>query len=661
MRDGDAAIIMAPIVARACWFAAASAAPLLILASSARTPAASTAPGATFVGAQACASCHREQYETWKGGRHSRMLQRATAASVKGDFAIGAATLHGRRYRLRAVNGEYFITESYLTGKEQEHRVAYTLGSRRIQHYLTTIDKGRIVILPPSWDVQRREWFDNMDIVRPDEDDRTPVQQWNKNCFGCHVSEQDNHYDPSTRTYATTWRDAGTSCERCHGPGSAHVRTYAQAPAPASVTERAIVRPTHLDAAAGSAVCAQCHSLRDVLAPGFVAGANYYDYFLPLLEYGTWRKEDPAYWADGRPRRFSNDAIGLWQSQCFLRGGLTCTACHRDPHEPDIEKNPRLASDNNAICTRCHRDVGAALSAHTRHREGSTGSSCVECHMPKTVVSIKSSMRDHTISVPAPENTVTFGIPNACTECHRDKSAAWAVGTLRQWWPSGRRAKLMARAQAFAAARAGRPGAVDGLIAIAADGTQGPLVQANAAGYLGNYSDPRAVAALVAAARSDHPAIRAAAVASLGRLPIARARDTLVAALDDPRRAVRIPAFMALFNGGGGPFSAAEDVTVRRVAVEFTARARLNEDDAKSQRDLGLAALLLGEFDRSADALGISLALDPDGPSSRFLLALARLGQRRLDEARTLLRQVPRSDPSYSAAQARLKQLELRQ
>ena len=59
--------------------------------------------------------------------------------------------------------------------------------------------------------------------------------------------------------------------------------------------------------------------------------------------------------------------------------------------------------------------------------------------MPKTVISIKATMRDHTISLPAPENTVAFGIPNACTECHTDKKPAWAVETLEAWWPNGRR------------------------------------------------------------------------------------------------------------------------------------------------------------------------------------------------------------------------------
>jgi hypothetical protein len=67
----------------------------------------------------------------------------------------------------------------------------------------------------------------------------------------------------------------------------------------------------------GSMVCAQCHSLRDIIGPGFTAGAHYFDHFQPILEYGPRKESDPAYWANGRPRRFSNDAIGLWQSECF--------------------------------------------------------------------------------------------------------------------------------------------------------------------------------------------------------------------------------------------------------------------------------------------------------------------------------------------------------
>jgi len=612
----------------------------------------------TFVGAATCQSCHREEHDTWKSGRHSKMLQPATPAAVKGDFSNESVTLKGQRYRLREVNGEYFITESFLTGKPQEHKIEYTLGSRRIQHFLTTIENGWMVILPPSWDVQRQQWFDNMEIVRPDEHVEKLVQHWNRNCVGCHVSQQENNYDPATKSYATKWTDFGTSCERCHGPGSAHVQAHTDA-GRGAVSAEHIIRPTRLDAKTSSMICAQCHSFRGVISPGFTAGADYYDHFQPLLEYRPQKADDPAYWPDGPPRRFSNDAIGLWQSQCYVRGGATCTTCHTDPHLPNIDRNPQLtAAASNALCAKCHEPIAAAIADHSRHRAGSAGTSCVECHMPKTVMSIKATMRDHTIGVPAPENTVAFGIPNACTECHADKPASWAVDAVGKWWPRGRRAKFIERAQVFTAARTQRPEVLDRLLALAADDKQGPLVQANAVGYLAGYKDPRVVPALLAAAQAGHPAIRSEALTSLGQVVEGDApRSALIKGLDDPRRTVRMSALMALVNRGGGPLAAADLARFQRASREFAAGAQPYRDDAKIQRDLGLVHLLASDVDAAAEALQISVGLEPERPSSKFLLAMARVGQGRTDEARRLLREVPSSDPFYKAAQDSLKQL----
>ena len=512
-----------------------------------------------------------------------------------------------------------------------------------------------MVLLAPSWDVTRGEWFHNLEIVRPDEDDHGIVQQWNKNCFGCHVSQQQNNYRPDTRTYATQWVDFGTSCERCHGPGSAHVADYSGAVKPQSITPGLIVRARRIDPERSSMICAQCHSFRNIVAPAFRAGADYYDFFMPVLEHASSSAKDPSFWADGRPRRFSNDAIGLWQSQCFLQGGATCTNCHIDPHKPDIDRNPQLAPTNNAICTRCHAGIEQALTRHTKHRADSRGSSCVECHMPKAVVGIRTTMRDHSISLPTPENTVAFDIPNACTECHRDRGATWAVETMQEWWPEGRRMKFVTRARAFAAARAGDAAAVMPLLRIAEDRNQGPLIQATALGHLRTYNEPAVTAALQRAARDDHPVVRAVALSSLGYSSHPSARATLLAALDDQLRAVRISALMALINGAGG--SAAEAPSVedtrrfRAVAAEFAEQARLHEDDPGVQRDLGLVHLLAGDADRAATALEITFSLDPGRLNVKFLLALARLGQQRTADARALLNQIPRSDTLYSQAQ----------
>ena len=32
-------------------------------------------------------------------------------------------------------------------------------------------------------------------------------------------------------------------------------------------------------------VCAQCHSFRDIFVPGFNSGDDYYDHFVPILEF----------------------------------------------------------------------------------------------------------------------------------------------------------------------------------------------------------------------------------------------------------------------------------------------------------------------------------------------------------------------------------------
>ena len=69
--------------------------------------------------------------------------------------------LRGETYGFQAKDGKYFkyfITESKLLGKKTGHQVLYTLENRRIQHYLTTLPDGRVVVLPPAWDILRKEW-----------------------------------------------------------------------------------------------------------------------------------------------------------------------------------------------------------------------------------------------------------------------------------------------------------------------------------------------------------------------------------------------------------------------------------------------------------------------------------------------------------------------
>jgi lipopolysaccharide biosynthesis regulator YciM len=120
---------------------------------------------------------------------------------------------------------------------------------------------------------------------------------------------------------------------------------------------------------------------------------------------------------------------------------------------------------------------------------------------------------------------------------------------------------------------------------------------------------------------------------------------------------VRVSALVSLVNLGGGPFAPNDQARFRRVSAEFAVQAALHEDDAVTQTELGLVHLLNDELALAAEALETSLSLEPDSMRATFLLGLVRLGQRRTDDARRLFEKVPRSDPSYGAAQVRLKRL----
>jgi predicted CXXCH cytochrome family protein len=616
------------------------------------------ATAATYTGASSCATCHPAAEAKWRAARHSKMVQPATAKSVQGDFTRGTVTLRGQDYSLSRQGDFYYISESYLTGVPQRHRIDYTLGNRRIQHYLTTLPDGRIVVLPPSWDTGRKEWFHNFDIGDPDESGEVEVQLWNKNCFSCHVSQQQKSFNVETAEYKNSWLDFGTNCERCHGPASDHISYYSAKTKPASRPHDVIVQ-TRLDPARNTAVCGQCHSFRDTFVYGFTAGDDYFDHFIPILEYDQPVDKDPAYWADGRTRRFSNDTIGLWQSQCYLKGGVTCLKCHVDGHDTGIEKNPQLRADASALCTQCHTKIGAAITAHTHHAAKSAGSSCVECHMPRTVLSIKAKIRDHSITVPVPENTTNHQVPNACNECHADRDAMWAAKTMDEWYGTASRVKPIRRADAFTLARAGDNAAVSKLLDIVADSGEGPLSRANAIGYLARFSsDPRVFPIFEWALGDAHPMVRAVAALRFPAGPNhkAAAINDLARELTDKAATVRLAAVVSLVGLGVRDFQPPLAEPFREALKLYAARAEMGTDDAGQQLAAGRFFLLTGDPTKAVEAFSASLKLDKATPA-QYYLASAYVQQNKYDEARTLLQSIAPGDPQYASAQALLKSI----
>jgi predicted CXXCH cytochrome family protein len=131
-------------------------------------------------------------------------------------------------------------------------------------------------------------------------------------------------------------------------------------------------------------------------------------------------------------RMQGNDFV---QSNMYHRE-IRCFDCH------EVHSNQNTASlraAGNRLCLRCHNADNPAglkgtVAEHTHHAEGSSGSQCTACHMPRIEQTIKDNfVSSHTFRFISPMLTEEFGIPNPCTSCHTDKSNAWALEQLRRW------------------------------------------------------------------------------------------------------------------------------------------------------------------------------------------------------------------------------------
>jgi tetratricopeptide (TPR) repeat protein len=263
-------------------------------------------------------------------------------------------------------------------------------------------------------------------------------------------------------------------------------------------------------------------------------------------------------------------------------------------------------------------------------------------------------MPDHTISVPAPENTRRFGIPNACNECHKDKSAGWSESKLAAWFPGKRRERAVLDAVAFTRGAAKDPAGEAPLIQIAGDASRPPLIRANALGYLRGYPDAPATAALLAASGESHPALRLVAFLSLtdrGSAPIIR--DAQERGLLDPRRTVRMASALGLLNVSSGPsLSPESSAALSKAMSDHASRARFLNDDAGTQLDLGKLFFRASNWKGAEGAVRAALRLDPKISGGIYFLGLATVGQGRVAEGIALLRSVDRKDPHRKDAEA---------
>jgi tetratricopeptide (TPR) repeat protein len=628
------------VVAGALMLRAAKAAP-------GNSAAPTRAPELTpaFVGARTCARCHEREFKLWMGSHHQLAMQPANASTVLGNFkdvavAHGSVTSHFFRR-----NGKFMVRTDGPAGALHDYPIKFTFGVAPLQQYLIQLPGGRLQALGIAWDSRPRasggqRWFDlypNPELNGAG----SPLhwtglaQNWNFMCADCHSTNFRKNYNLKTRTFASSYAEIDVACEACHGPGSAHVawaakrgdwrRQEANQGLLIALDERKGVT-WKIDTVTGNAVrstirtsereiqlCARCHSRRSQIHEDYVHGQPAGDdYRISLLD-------ENLYFPDGQIKDEDYECGSFVQSKMF-HAGVTCSDCH-DPHSLD------LRAERNSVCLRCHAASKYDSTRHHFHQTGSPGSRCVECHMPKRTYMIIDARRDHSLRIPRPDLSVKLGVPNACNECHRDKTPAWAVATVVKWYghePEG----FQQFAETLHAGEIGTPGAQRLLTQLIAAHGQPAIARATAVSLLTSQSNPAAEESIIDAAHDPSALVRRAAASGLN-VPNLRRSSTALLLLSDPVRAVRIEAAEAL---AGTPVAALpKDIAaaLAKATIEYIDVQELNAD--RPEAHLNLALLLAKEqrFDEARKELETALLLDPSfAPAAVNLADLDRaLGQ----------------------------------
>ncbi len=364
---------------------------------------------ARYVGSLACAVCHAQVYERWKTTRMANVVRdpKIHPDAIIPDLSKPDPLVH------------FSIAD-----------IDFVYGSKWKQRYFKKIGDDYYP-LQAQWDVTHKKWrnyFVKDDwwvSLYPPDNMKRPTSA---TCDGCHSV----NFDISTKT-VTEWN---VGCEKCHGPGSAHVQQ------PVSAT---IVNPARLDYVQANDTCIQCHSQgRPLTNPiedrnydwpvGFHVGRRLQDY---------WKLEDHklgettfTHFSDGTAHKNRMQGNDFVTSQMYTHG-VSCFTCH-DPHGDQIEG--MLRKPANSLCLDCHGPRSPngphslTIEEHTHHKVGSTGSECVACHMPKIAQTLGDvNVRSHTFRFISPTKTDSSKVPNACNVCHTDQSTAWTSRALQTW------------------------------------------------------------------------------------------------------------------------------------------------------------------------------------------------------------------------------------
>jgi tetratricopeptide (TPR) repeat protein len=556
-----------------------------------------------YVNPSLCAACHQEIARTYRLTGMGRSFFRPRSENVVEDYQTRNTLYHrasDRTYTMVARDGRWF-QRRHQTGFDGaqtnivETPIDYVIGSgNHARSYLHRTGEGKLVELPVTWYSEKGGyWAMSPGYDRAEQSDFRRAISFE--CMSCH-----NGYPASAPTTDLIFDPdipQGIDCQRCHGPGSSHIRQASSGATPESIRS-AIVNPSRLSRERQLDVCMQCHlqttslrspdSIRRYDRPPFTyrPGEALQDYAV-FFEFAN------------NTDRFEIDhaAYRLRKSKCFEKSQMTCTTCH-DPHQA-----AQGLLHYEAICRNCHQ------SAHSNSM-AAVGKTCLDCHMPKRRAEdvVHVVMTDHYIQKRPPAKDALA--PRE--EIHQPGASEMAIYDPAQ------------------------------------------VSSADAALYLGvanaqQRATPK-LADLEAAIERYHPS-HPEFYFELGRAYVKSGNLAKgIHWLDEALR-IRGDFLPALKESGAALLDAGE---LSRAALVLE---RASSRDAEALVDLGNVYLRQGRLDAAEQVLQKAIGINPDLPAAHNLLGLVRLRNADSRSAEAEFREAIRLDPDLAEAHNNLGNL----
>lgn len=382
---------------------------------------ASITDSASYVGMETCKSCHTGIHASFVHTGMGLSFDKASRGKSAADFSIGAMVYDqylNLNYHPFWKNDELFFKEYRMLGRDtiyqRAEKISYIVGSGQHTNSHIWESNGYLYQAPMTFYTQDRKWdlppgFENGDNTRFN-------RKIGLECMSCHnafpgfVAGSENKYNLVRN---------GIDCERCHGPGSIHVKEKSMGILidTSVAIDYSIVNPSKLPIDLQLDVCQRCHIQGNAVLN---EGKSFFDFMPGMKLSDVMHVFMPVYEGRGDEHIMASHAERMKQSRCYsesikrvknantlkpYKDALTCITCHN----PHVSVKTLGKEHFNSACRNCHADTKDAVCSAPVQDQKKAGMNCSGCHMPlnKTTDIPHVRVHDHRIARPSAKSAKT--------------------------------------------------------------------------------------------------------------------------------------------------------------------------------------------------------------------------------------------------------------